>query len=151
MRREDRLGTLEERESWHMGQLFKCEVCGAYLNASVDSPVIQCAYCKTKYNNPNVVGTQDTAKANRALLSIPSCGVTMFSEKTFNIYKHYAELVDNASGEVDIHLDYARIASFKISFSSNLVFKLVDGSEITIKCMSVYKTKEALNMLLKLI
>lgn len=74
-------------------------------------------------------------KSNVIILSIPSCGSTIFAKKVFNVYTNYAELVDAKSKEVEIHIDYYNVKK-RISLMTNLIFKMNSGERYVIKALT---------------
>ena len=77
----------------------------------------------------------------------PSCGATVFQRKTFNVYTHFAELVDTKTGKVDHHIDYSLVRTRGTFLGTNIAFTMVNGEKITVKLMfsgNLERVQEAL-------
>ena len=122
----------------------KCESCGAPLKVIPGAKYIICEYCGTQtvleQSDNNVLFAEQTKQnsqnLNVIILSIPSCGPTVFQKKIFNIYRSYAELVDVKSRTVDIHIDYCSVISRTSFLGTSIIFKMNDGQKILIKTLT---------------
>ena len=125
--------------------VVKCESCGAPLTVLSGTSSVICEYCGNqtllKQNAEDQVqfdkqSATDSQQRDILVLSLPSCGSSIFQKKVFNIHRCYAELVDVKSGTVDIHIDYINVIKRTSFLGSNIIFKLKDGKKISIKTMS---------------
>lgn len=139
--------------------LLKCEACGAPLTVSGESEIVVCEYCgvssiikipKEKKINNDVVKFKPPE--NPLVLSIPSCGSSIFRKKTFNIYTDHAELVNNSDENIDYYISYSYVKTYRYSaLSAMIIFRLKNKQKIKIKCLWNSKAKEVFNTLKKLI
>lgn len=134
---------------------LKCEACGAPLSLEKGCKITICKYCGTQtvieQAEPKYVSIEKTVSTppqdNSLILSIPSCGSTVFQKKTFNIYRRYAELVDVKTGQVDQHIDFLKVVRYHSILGPNIIFKMSNGQKIMIKCLWDSKVIMALNAL----
>lgn len=124
---------------------INCEACGAPLTVAPGAQYVCCEYCGTQNSVEQL--TMNTAnsekhrelnvqKSNAIVISIPSCGSSIFEKKIFNVYRNYAELVDTKSKNIEIHVDYCNVAKRTSFLGSNIVFKMKNGMKYVIKTTS---------------
>ncbi len=85
-----------------------CKSCGAMIHYGENDRYAVCEYCDTEVKIQRDTAV-DAARVQRPIekvtnalvCSVPSCGATVFQRKTFNVYTHFAELVDTKTGKVD--------------------------------------------------
>ena len=135
---------------------LKCEACGAPLQFIPNKPFLVCDYCGAENTvsaaSLDVVMKKDTSsdieKENPLMISIPSCGTTIFQKKLFNIYRQYVQLVDSKTGRTEINIFYREVEKLRRCFGANeIMFKMTGKRKIVIKCLWDGKTKEALSVL----
>ena len=131
-----------------------CKSCGAMIHYGENDRYAVCEYCDTEVKiQRDAAG--DAARVQRPIkkvtnaliCSVPSCGATVFQRKTFNVYTHFAELVDTKTGKVDHHIDYSLVRTRGTFLGTNIAFTMVNGEKITVKLMfsgNLERVQEAL-------
>lgn len=119
-----------------------CKSCGAMIHYGENDRYAVCEYCDTEVKIQRD-GTGDAARVrkpikrvtNALICSVPSCGATVFQRKTFNVYTHFAELVDTKTGKLEHHIDYSLVRTRGAFLGTNIVFTMMNGEKITVKLM----------------
>ena len=131
-----------------------CKSCGAMIHYGENDRYAVCEYCDTEVKiQRDAAG--DAARVQRPIkkvtnaliCSVPSCGATVFQRKTFNVYTHFAELVDTKTGKVERHIDYSLVRTRGTFLGTNIAFTMVNGEKITVKLMfsgNLERVREAL-------
>ena len=131
-----------------------CKSCGAMIHYGENDRYAVCEYCDTEVKiQRDAAG--DAARVQRPIkrvtnaliCSVPSCGATVFQRKTFNVYTHFAELVDTKTGKVERHIDYSLVRTRGTFLGTNIAFTMVNGEKITVKLMfsgNLERVQEAL-------
>lgn len=137
--------------------IIKCESCGAPLTVRLGEKYIICEYCgsQTVIEQPkshNMLPAENSEifvqNQNGIFLSIQSCGSSIFQKKIFNIYRQYAELIDEKTGAVEQHIDFINVVKYQQMLGmAMIIFKMTNGQRVFIKCLYEGKTKEAINVL----
>lgn len=131
-----------------------CKSCGAMIHYGENDRYAVCEYCDTEVKIQRDTAV-DAARVQRPIekvtnalvCSVPSCGATVFQRKTFNVYTHFAELVDTKTGKVDHHIDYSLVRTRGTFLGTNIAFTMVNGEKITVKLMfsgNLERVQEAL-------
>lgn len=124
---------------------IKCEACGAPLTVIQSAKFAFCEYCGTQNvveqltvinQKPEECKKLNAQEPNVVVISIPSCGSSIFDRKIFNVYRNFAELVDAKSNNIEIHIDYCNVAKRTSFLGSNIVFKMKSGAKHVIKTTS---------------
>ena len=124
---------------------IKCEACGAPLTVIPDVKFVFCEYCGTQNvveqltvitSKPEECEELNAQESNVVVISIPSCGSSIFDRKIFNVYRNFAELVDAKSNNIEIHIDYCNVEKRTSFLGSNIVFKMKSGAKHVIKTTS---------------
>lgn len=135
---------------------LKCEACGAPLNIVLEPSILICEYCGIENTVPgnvshktnSILEALNNGKSNALMLSISSCGATIFQKKVFNIYQNYAQLIDAKTGRIEVNIFFNEVEKCRRCFGANeILFKMSGKRKIVIKCLWDGKTKEALNVL----
>lgn len=119
-----------------------CKSCGAMIHYGENDRYAVCEYCDTEVKIQRD-GVGDAAMfrkpikrvINALICSVPACGGTVFQKKTFNVYTHFAELVDTKTGNVEHHIDYSLVRKRSTFLGTNITFAMINGEKITIKLM----------------
>ena len=130
--------------------VLKCDSCGAPLNTKSGN-TIKCEYCGAEniLNKDNQeIPLQDALKPTE-VVSLSSIGNTIFEKKTFVIYRTYAELIDNKTKFIEIHIDFANVEKYKKSawYGQAIKFIMKDKKKYIIRFAWESKLNIAMNAL----
>lgn len=130
--------------------ITKCEACGAPIKTVSATNLVVCEYCGVE--NVNLNYKTNSAQANYApttqiVATLRSCGTSVFQKKSFKIYRTYAELVDEKTKFVDIHIDFCDVEKRYSFLGSNIVFKMKNKQKYTIKLLTAKSYELAIQAL----
>ena len=133
-----------------------CKQCGAQLPIHKNEKFLTCEYCGSIISNPFYDDPHKAASVNtsmpmptpqQCLYRLNSCGTTIFTPKTFCVFRTYALLMDDRSGTVSERIDFCDVISYKISMSSNVVFNMINSRKVVIKCLYTNKATELMSLI----
>lgn len=141
---------------------IECKQCGAQLPICKNEEFLTCEYCGSIISNPFYDDPHKAAAVNtsmptptskpmptpqQCLYRLKSCGTTIFTPKTFCVFRTYALLTDDRSGTVSERIDFCDVISYKISMSSNVVFNMINSRKVVIKCLYTNKAAELMSLI----
>lgn len=116
-------------------EVLNCRSCGAPLPIDSENGIAICEYCGTANQTDGGRSPDGHADSSVRIASIAAYGSTIFQKKLFCIYGEYAELVDEATGRVDKHIDYCNIVRHIFPLGINIYLQMRSGEQITIRCI----------------